>query len=278
MPPAFKLWKFILAPDLKLDTLLEQTSSLANLAGARILEVYETDFAVQSKDDDSPLTAADLAAHQCIKEGLAELTPELPLLSEESRALPWPVRSSWRTYWLVDPLDGTKEFVKRNGEFTVNIALIHDHEAVLGVVHVPVSGVTYLAARGAGAHKILAGGEKQPISVRTPAATPLRVVGSRSHPSPGLAAYLDKLGDVEMVAMGSSLKFCLVAEGEADIYPRLGPTSEWDTAAAQAVVECAGGRVLTGDGKALAYNCKDDILNPYFIVTGDTAKIWPPLN
>jgi len=262
---------------LNLDTLLENTTAIARLAGARILEVYETEFAVQSKDDDSPLTAADLAAHQCIKDGLAELTPVLPLLSEESRTLPWAERSSWRSYWLVDPLDGTKEFVKRNGEFTVNIALVHDHEAVLGVVHVPVSGVTYSAARGVGAFRQQEGGARLPISVQTPASHPLRVVGSRSHPSPDLAAYLGLLGDVETVAMGSSLKFCLVAEGRAAIYPRLGPTSEWDTAAAQAVVECAVGRVLTDGGIPLAYNSKDAILNPFFVVLGDLTRDWPPL-
>lgn len=263
--------------DLDLQYLLDESCEIARRAGARILEVYETDFSVQSKDDDSPLTAADLASHRCIKQGLAALTPALPLLSEESRSLPWTTRSGWRRYWLVDPLDGTKEFVKRNGEFTVNIALIDGHEPVLGVVHVPVTGVTYSAARNIGAFKSDSAAVNQPIKVRIPAAAPLRVVGSRSHAGDNLQVYLDKLGAHEVVPVGSSLKFCLVAEGRADVYPRLGLTSEWDTAAAQAVVECAGGKVLTADGKALAYNAKDDILNPYFIVIGDSSRAWPPL-
>ena len=260
-------------PDL--HKLLEETSVIARRAGDRILQVYETEFRVESKDDKSPLTAADLAAHECIKSGLAGLTPELPLLSEESRTLPWATRSTWNTYWLVDPLDGTKEFIKRNGEFTVNIALIDDHQAVLGIVYVPVSGVTYAAARGVGAYKLQKSGRRETIGVRKKAAPPLRVVGSRSHPNPGLKDYLDRLGPHEIVPMGSSLKFCLVAEGQADVYPRLGLTSEWDTAAAQAVVECAGGAVLTADGEALAYNAKDDILNPHFVVVGDKDRTWP---
>lgn len=260
-----------------LRKLLDATTAIAREAGDRILEVYETDFSVESKDDASPLTAADLAAHKCIKAGLSQLTPILPLLSEESRTIPWETRSAWQTYWLVDPLDGTKEFVKRNGEFTVNIALIHDHEPVLGIVHVPVSGATYSAARGVGAFKSEADGAQEQIAVQTPANSPLRVVGSRSHPSPDLKGYLDRLGDHEIVAMGSSLKFCLVAEGRADIYPRLGLTSEWDTAAAQAIVECAGGQVLVEGNKALAYNSKDDILNPFFVVIGDIQRDWPSL-
>lgn len=260
-----------------LKKLMDAGCEIARRAGDRILEIYGTDFDVISKQDDSPLTAADLAAHRCIKDGLAQLEPALPLLSEESRELPWAQRSAWDTYWLVDPLDGTKEFVKRNGEFTVNIALIRAHEPVLGIVHVPVTGITYCGARGLGAFRLPGDGKREAISVTAPAKSPLRVVGSRSHPSPGLAAFLEKLGPHEVLPMGSSLKFCLVAEGRADVYPRLGLTSEWDTAAAQAIVECAGGRVVTADGKALAYNCKEDILNPHFLVIGDSGKDWPAL-
>ncbi len=157
----------------------------------------------------------------------------------------------------------------------MNIALIRDHEPVLGVVHVPVTGLTYGGARGIGAFKLPDAGDRQRISVRVPAVSPLRVVGSRSHPAPGLAAFLAKLGPHEIMPMGSSLKFCLVAEGGADVYPRLGPTSEWDTAAAQAVVECAGGRVLVADGQPLSYNCKDSVLNPHFLVVGDLGHQWP---
>ncbi len=263
--------------ELNFESLLPACRDLAQQAGEQILEVYETDFSVQSKDDASPLTAADLAAHNTIKKGLSALTPGVPLLSEESRAIPWSTRGQWQTYWLVDPLDGTREFVNRNGEFTVNIALIDGHRPVMGVVHVPVNGVTYSAAAGFGAWRQDSDGSERAIRVQQPASSPLRVVGSRSHPGLDLADYLDELGPHEIVPMGSSLKFCLVAEGRADIYPRLGPTSEWDTAAAQAVVECAGGRVLTGNGSALAYNQSDNILNPYFVVVGDPARDWPAL-
>ncbi len=264
-------------PDFDMNSLLAACRHIARTAGQRILEVYETDFQVESKADDSPLTVADLASHEAIKAGLAALPVKLPLLSEESRSLPWSTRSSWDSYWLVDPLDGTKEFVKRNGEFTVNIALIDNHKAVLGVVYVPVQGVTYSAARGIGAFREDADGERRTIKVTSPAQSPLRVVGSRSHPGQGLATFLKQLGDHEVIPVGSSLKFCLVAEGRADIYPRLGLTSEWDTAAAQAVVECAGGQVLAADGKPLAYNTKDNILNPHFLVIGDTARNWPAI-
>lgn len=263
--------------NMNLKLLLNEVRTLARQAGDRILEIYETDFTVNHKKDESPLTAADLAAHRCIRDGLLTLTPDVPLLSEESRDQTWTTRRDWDRYWLVDPLDGTKEFVKRNGEFTVNIALIVDHEPVLGVVHVPVSGISYAAARGVGAFKSKPGQPDQPISVRKPPAEPLRVVGSRSHPSDGLAEFLAQLGPHEVLPMGSSLKFCRVAEGDADIYPRLGLTSEWDTAAAQAVVECAGGKVLAAGGQPLNYNRKENILNPYFLVIGDSTRAWPAL-
>ena len=226
---------------------LEPVVELARLAGEKILEVYNSDeFSVQEKDDKSPLTAADLASHHAIVDGLTALTPQIPVLSEESASLPFAERSSWHSYWLVDPLDGTREFIKRNGEFTVNIALIVEGVAVLSVVYVPVTGVSYLACKGQGAFKQEAG-ERHAIRVRKLGTGPLMVVGSRSHRGDSLNRFLEKLGEHEMVGMGSSLKLCLVAEGVADIYPRLGLTSEWDTAAAQAVVEAAGGQVLQLD-------------------------------
>lgn len=255
---------------------VQQLVTLARSAGDAILEVYGQDFPVKLKSDKSPLTEADLASHRMICSGLADLAPDTPVLSEESAGVPFAVRSGWRRYFLVDPLDGTREFVKRNGEFTVNIALIEDHQPVLGVVHVPVTGVTYFGAAGLGAFKQ---GDAAPeaIRVRLPAAEPVVVVGSRSHASPDLQSWLAALGAHELVSMGSSLKFCLVAEGEADFYPRLGPTSEWDTAAAQAVVEAAGGRVVKLDGQDLRYNTKADILNPAFLVYGDANRDWPAL-
>ena len=254
--------------------LIEPTVNLARQAGDAILEVYASDFDVQSKDDESPLTQADLASHRRIVSGLTELTPDLPVISEESGLPAFGERSAWVTYWLIDPLDGTKEFVNRNGEFTVNIALIADGRPVFGVVHVPVQGKTYIGCEGHGA-ELRAGGESpQPIRVAQSSGRPVRVVGSRSHRGASLDAFIENLGDCDLVPMGSSLKFCVVAEGGADVYPRLGPTSEWDTAAAQAVVEQAGGSVVELDGNPMKYNQKEDILNPHFMVIGARDHDW----
>jgi len=256
------------------DELIEPLVSLAEEAGRAILEVYATDFDVQSKADASPVTEADLAAHRLIAAGLAELSPGIPVLSEEDGLPPYAERAAWSQYWLVDPLDGTKEFVKRNGEFTVNIALIRSNRPVLGVVNVPVQRTTYVGCEGRGAERRRDGGPGEPLHVSGRSAEPPRVAGSRSHPSDKLAAFLEALGEHELVPMGSSLKFCRVAEGSADVYPRLGPTSEWDTAAAQAVVEYAGGSVLELDGQPLRYNTKADILNPHFVVFGANDRDW----
>lgn len=256
------------------DALLKDIIELAIEAGQRIMEVYETDFGVTQKDDDSPLTAADMAAHNTIVAGLARITPELPVLSEESAAIPFDERSTWQRYWLVDPLDGTREFIKRNGEFTVNIALIDNHESILGVVYTPVTGISYYAARGNGAFKKSPDGKVEPIHTRRTLGNKATVAGSRSHRGDSLNAFLERLGDYEIISMGSSLKSCLVAEGRADIYPRLGPTSEWDTAAAQCVVEEAGGQLVTTDMQPLRYNTKNSLLNPYFLVIGDRKFDW----
>lgn len=258
-----------------LAELMEPLTELARAAGQKILEVYNSeDVAVQEKDDKSPLTAADMASHHAILAGLQALTPAIPVLSEESASLPFSERSSWSTYWLVDPLDGTREFIKRNGEFTVNIALVEDGVAVLGIVHVPVTDTSYLGCRGEGAFKQAGTGARESIRVRRLGAGPVKVVGSRSHRGDSLNAFLEKLGEHEMVGMGSSLKLCLVAEGVADIYPRLGPTSEWDTAAAQCVVEQAGGFVTDTHMQPLRYNTKDSLLNPFFLVFGDDSRDW----
>lgn len=254
--------------------LIDPLVTLAITAGHRILEVYATDFEVQSKNDASPLTQADLAANNAIVAGLEALTPDIPIITEEAGLPPFPERGQWRRYWLIDPLDGTREFVNRNGEFTVNIALIEDGRPLLGVVHVPVHKKTYLGCTGYGAELREDGSTPRPIRVAAASSTPTRVVGSRSHRGASLDAFLDNLGDYELVPMGSSLKFCVVAEGGADIYPRLGPTSEWDTAAAQAVVEQAGGSVLELDGNPLSYNQKEDILNPWFLVVGSADRDW----
>lgn len=255
---------------------LESVRTLAVEASARILEIYATAFGVTAKDDESPLTAADLASHHTITAGLRRLTPDIPILSEESASAPFAERAQWRRYWLVDPLDGTKEFVQRNGQFTVNIALIEEHEPILGVVRVPVTGLCYFAVRGHGAFREKPGQPPQPITVKPlQADEPVRVVGSRSHGGPGLQQFVAALGAHELVTIGSSLKLCQVAEGTADVYPRLGPTSEWDTAAAQAIVEVAGGRVVSArTGEPLRYNTRESLLNPYFIVYGDASRDW----
>jgi 3'(2'), 5'-bisphosphate nucleotidase len=237
---------------------------IAARAGAAIMQIYDAGFAVQRKEDNSPLTLADLESQRIILEGLAEITPGIPILSEESAQAPWSERRAWRELWVVDPLDGTREFVKRNGEFTVNIALVVEHEPVLGLVAAPALGILYWGAQGLGAFSHPGSAAQLPIHVSAPQ-SPLRVVGSRSHASPETAAYLTRVASHVMTGIGSSLKFCLVAEGKADLYPRFGPTSEWDTAAGQALLEAAGGHVTRLDGHRLRYNCRDSVINGDFV-------------
>ena len=267
--------------------IVDEVAALCRRAGEAILEIYaSSDLGVEVKADESPLTAADLAAHHILADGLEGLLEGVPVLSEEAAAPPFSERSQWQRYWIIDPLDGTKEFIKRSGEFTVNVALVENHAPVLGVVHVPVSSVTYTGLSGEGAYKIEGDQPGQSIAVRTMsgrggADKPVTVVASRSHGAGAvddlLTALAKDLGHTDTCNMGSSLKLCLVAEGSADIYPRLAPTMEWDTAAAQAVVEAAGGQVLNFDLELLRYNEKDELLNPYFYVLGDTAFPWRDL-
>ncbi|MBT1442976.1 3'(2'),5'-bisphosphate nucleotidase CysQ [Shewanella sp. JM162201] len=247
--------------------LLEQLGQIARDAGDAIMQVYgQHDFDISQKSDDSPVTAADLASHGVIVAALSSAFADVPVLSEEA-VIPWQTRRHWQEYFLIDPLDGTKEFIKRNGEFTVNIALIRDGEAVAGVVYAPVLGRSYLGARGVGAY-LEVDGKREALVVNAPLRAVPVVVGSRSHQSDAMAGYLNTLGEHEMLSVGSSLKFCMLAEGRADLYPRLGPTSEWDTAAAQAVLESAGGQVVQFDtNEPLRYNSKEDILNPWFMAT-----------
>ena len=250
---------------------------IAREAGAAIMDIYAHDFSVHTKADHSPLTEADTAAHEIITRQLGRLQPALPILSEEAVEDFSGADGSW-CYWLVDPLDGTKEFIKRNGEFTVNIALIEHGRPVLGVVYAPALDTAYLAADGVGAFKIEADGLRAPIRVAEHTkGMPWRVVGSRSHADDSLTAFLQQLGTHELIPMGSSLKFCMVAEGKADIYPRLGPTSLWDTAAAQCVVEQAGGRVIQLTGEPLSYAHPSAVLNPFFLVHGKSAVNWADL-
>jgi 3'(2'), 5'-bisphosphate nucleotidase len=233
-------------------------------AGDAIMRIYDSGFTVQRKEDNSPLTLADLDSQRVIIEGLTEVTPDVPILSEESAQAPWDERKTWRELWVVDPLDGTREFVKRNGEFTVNIALVQEHEPVLGVVAAPALGLLYWGASGVGAFSRHRGAAQVPIKV-SPPQSPLRVVGSRSHASAETAGYLARLGPHAMTGIGSSLKFCLLAEGKAELYPRFGPTSEWDTAAGQALLEAAGGHVTRLDGHRLRYNCRASVINGDFL-------------
>ena len=253
--------------------LLDEVRRIAAAAAARIVRVYRAPFVVERKADASPLTEADLASHRTIVEGLGALSPRLPVLSEESAEIDFATRAGWTRYWLVDPLDGTRDFVNRNGEFTVNIALIDGHAPVLGVVAVPVTGVAYAAARGLGARRYDAEGATT-LQVRAPAAPPWRVAASRSHADGRTEAFIRNLGPSERVSIGSSLKFCLVAEGGIDIYPRFGPTCEWDTAAAQCVLEQAGGRVTDIGLEPLRYNTGESLLNPYFLAFGDPGVDW----
>jgi 3'(2'), 5'-bisphosphate nucleotidase len=256
-----------------LKKLLTNVVAIARKAGHAILEVYaDPANAVMTKSDNSPLTQADLAADRVISAGLNELALGWPLLSEESAQIVYEERKNWNRFWLIDPLDGTKEFVKRNGEFTVNIALIENGEPILGVVYAPVLDICYFAARGVGA--FVQRGSDPVQSIKVKSAMPgeiLKIVASRSHADERTAALLQKLGEHECISMGSSLKLCLVAEGAAHLYPRLGPTMEWDTAAAHAVVKYAGGQVCDWTGKELIYN-KPDLHNPEFLVIDEQDR------
>lgn len=252
----------------------EAVIDIAHRAGAAILQVYANGFDIEHKADDSPVTSADLAAHRLIVQGLSQLSPDIPVLSEESAQLPWETRRSWQRYWLVDPLDGTREFIKRNGEFSVNIALIDDGLPVFGVVQAPVTGVVWHGERGGKAYR-RAGAQQERITTRMPPALPLRVAASRSHRSARTETLLARMGEIELVAQGSSLKFCRIAEGTLDVYPRLGPTSEWDTAAGQCVLEAAGGVLLAADsGEPFRYNQRPRLLNGDFVALGDAALPW----
>ena len=270
-----------------MQTWLSAAVAAAAEAGEAILRLYGRAVAVETKADQSPLTAADRASHECLVARLGAGAAALPVLSEEGQARPYAERRDWERFWLIDPLDGTKEFLKRNGEFTVNVALVEAGRPVLGVVLAPVTGVVYVGARGLGAYKAepgrhyreasdLVSGAADPAAagwLRLPsvAMTPgcVRVVSSRSHENDATRAYLAALeasaGRVERLAIGSSLKLCLVAEGAADLYPRLAPTMEWDTAAAQAVVEAAGGAVLEHPGGQPLRCNKADLHNPFFV-------------
>lgn len=253
--------------------------TIAKQAGAAIMHIYATDFDVENKSDNSPLTKADLAAHDVIIKALTQLTPNIPVLSEESEHIPAQERNSWSLYWLIDPLDGTREFVKRNGEFTVNIALISEHVSVLGVVYAPVTELLYYAIAGQGAFKQIKHHAPHSIHTKLMDIEKVVVAGSRSHSDHKLQQFLTNMhvktgATPELIHMGSSLKICLVADGSVDVYPRIGPTSEWDTAAAHCVLTEAGGDIVDTSGLTLRYNAKPSLLNPTFFATVNTTFNW----
>lgn len=260
-----------------LTALAGQVSALAVTAGKRIIEIYQTTFEVERKADQSPITAADRASHEIIVTGLQALTPGVPVWSEESATIGFSERSQWREFWLIDPLDGTREFIKRNGEFTVNIALVCDHSPVLGVIHIPVTGDRFFGGRAFGSFASAGRGEPARLAVCRQAKEPVRVAGSRSHAGDSLAVFLRQLPGHLSIAVGSSIKFCMIAEGKADVYPRLGPTSEWDTAAGQAIVEGAGGAVTDLNAEGLRYNTRPEPRNPFFVAFGDASRNWPAM-
>ena len=257
-----------------LKELLDPVIQIAYQAGKVIMEVYDAGFSVEKKSDHTPVTEADMAANNVIESSLKELTPHLPILTEEAKPRPYAERKKWARYWLIDPLDGTREFIKRNGEFTVNISLIDGDESVMGVVYAPVLGVIYYAAKGQGAFKQESTNEPKAIQVNDNCTGKMVVACGRSHPTERVINFLENLGEHEIVRVGSALKSCMVAEGKADLYPRLGPTSEWDTAAAQCVVEEAGGAITDTNMQRLRYNTKDNLLNPDFFVAGDLSIKW----
>jgi len=256
--------------------LLAGVIDLVREAGEAILPFWRGNVEVKEKADASPVTAADLAAHHVIVAGLTALAPDIPILSEEDADIALSVRQGWQRWWLVDPLDGTKEFIAGSEEFTVNIALVEHGEIVFGVVSMPTNGRCYSGGKGLGAWRSEAAGVAQPITVRDTPAGPFTVVASRRHSSPEQERLLEGLkasiGSLELANIGSSLKFCLLAEGAADCYPRLAPTSQWDTAAAQGVLEGAGGEVLEVDGTPFSYPARESLLNPFFIALPRKAE------
>ena len=249
---------------------LLKISNISIEAGRIILDFYNKNLNITFKADESPLTQADLASHKFITDSIKKITPNTPILSEEE-FIEWDLRKKWKKYWLIDPLDGTKEFIKKNGEFTVNIALIEYNRPILGVIYAPASNELYFAKKNFGSYKILTNKQlntldnAKKISIKINKTNKVNIIGSRSHSNPILNKWVSKnFNDFQILQKGSSLKFCLIAEGFADIYPRFGPTSEWDIAAGHIILEEAGGKLKSIDNKEILYNEKEDILNPNF--------------
>ena len=254
------------------DELINNIIDLSRQAGFAIMEVYRTEFAIYTKEDKrrdeiyrSPITEADKRAHIIIVEGLKKLTPDIPVLSEEGQEISFDARSKWGSYWLVDPLDGTKEFVNKNDEFTVNIALLENNQPVLGVVYAPALNKLYFGSNEKGSFKANADDTFTPISVNSQVTSPVQIAVSRSHPSVKMNSFISQFAKYDLHPMGSSLKICSVSDGTVHFYPRLGPTMEWDTAASHAIIRAAGGELINIEtNQPLEYN-KKDLLNPEFI-------------
>lgn len=257
------------------EPLIAAVLDIAHAAGAAIRSVYRKDFAVRTKRDASPVTDADQAAHEIIVRRLAALTPDLPVLSEESDPIPWRKRRQWQRYWLVDPLDGTREFIRRSDQFSVNIALVENHRPVLGVIHAPAHRLDWFGGPGIGAWRRLHGRDALAIRPHRPVTPPFRVVLGGSTPGPRTRRLLDRLPRHELLTMGAAIKFCMVAEGDADIFPRYGPISEWDLGAAQAILEAVGGRLLHMHNlQPVQYNIRSSPTLQDVLAIGDDAGDW----
>lgn len=261
--------------EVDLQSLLDPVIAIAEDAGQRIMSIFEQEYTVEYKDDNTPVTRADFMAHDAIVAGLGIITPDLPMISEEDPIPPYSVRENWEYFWIIDPLDGTREFINRREGFSVNIALIHHDRPVIGVIHAPVSGVSFYASSGNGAYKR---DNQHSLGIRMHCRkkhrSPPMIAVSRTRQGGRLAEYLKKIGAYEIFPIGSSLKSCLVAEGIADLYPCLGPTSEWDTAAAQCIVEEAGAYMTDFSNEPLRYNRRESMINPAFLVYGDAGTQW----
>ncbi|MFM2322742.1 MAG: 3(2) 5-bisphosphate nucleotidase [Pseudomonadota bacterium] len=273
----FKIFAFLLTNGILqlMNFLLSDVISLARQAGDQVLKVYRSDFTVEFKADKSPLTAADLASHYCICQGLQCLTPDLPIISEESTSISFAERRLWSRYWLIDPLDGTKEFLEKNDEFTINIALIDRHKPILGIVFAPALDVCYFAESAQGAFKQIAQNPPEPLnSGAWQEGSAITAVVSRRHGMNELRVFLAQFAHLNLLYCGSALKFCFVAEGLADIYPRFSPTFEWDTAAGQCILEQAGGAVIDYKGKLLRYNRSSSLRKAAFLAVADKSHRW----
>ena len=263
-------------PDIHLPALAEPVQAIAQEAGRCVLDVYAGSFSITEKADQSPVTEADFAAHDCILRGLTRLTPQIPILSEEDSEISFAERSRWNWLWLVDPLDGTREFIRRSDQFSINIALIHQHEAVFGLILSPVDGACYYAWRNGGAWKKPRNQPLRRIHASATCHQPIRVTSSEaSYRSRRLQEYLQHIGEHRHLFLGSALKSCLIAEGAADLYPRFGPTGEWDTAASQIILEEAGGYLTDMQLRPLRYNARPVLINPDFFAFSDARCDWP---